>query len=706
MDGIARRACAAVGLALVATLCAAAPALATDGSVKGQKWHDINANGVKDAGEPVVKDWWIYLDTNRNGVQDGGEPAAKTDASGNYAITGIRWWVPNHEPRTYDVREKPVGSQPQPLDGCSYPAGCKYTLTFSNGSHIYSGKNFGNYKRGKVVVKKVNVGGTQTDAFDFTSAALGNFSLAASDAAGKSFSSLAPGTYGVAEQPRAGYVQTSATCDDGSAPSAIGLSSGETVTCTFTNTRTSGKLKVVKKLLPSTDPGTFDLSVDGTKVASGGDGATATVTLPTGGGHSVAEAGATLAKYASSVSCTDGSSGTTAASGITIKAGETTVCTFTNTRKPGSIKVVKQLVPAADAGRFDLAVGGQVVADGAGDGGSGTRQVAPGSYVVSESGDGATDLGAYASSIECTRGGQVVASGAGTSLAGVTVDSGEQVICTITNTRKATVTLTKTEGGSSDLSQDWHFVLRGGPDHVEIARTTGAGNPVDFGQLLPGDYTLCEVDLPDGWISSLGPAAGGTVCVEVTLEPGEAETVAVDNIRPGIDLLKQVRRAGDPAWNKQATLQVGQKAEYLLTVRNTGVGALVDLVVIDDRCDTAPAYAGGDADADGRVDEDETWTYRCDHVVTAADGAKFVNTAAADAADERGNPVRDTDTATVDVVAPPAPPARPLRRPRSRPTSSRCCPRRSSPAAPVCAARAAAPAARSRPASTAGESAA
>ena len=570
MDGIARRTCAALLLALAAALCAAAPALATDGKVTGKKWHDLNANGVKDAGEPVVKDWWIYLDTNRDGDHDSGEPAAKTDASGNYSISGIRWWVSNHQPRTYDVREEPVANQPQDLDRCSYPAGCKYTLTFSNGSHIYGGKDFGNYKRGKIVVKKVNVGGTQTDAFDFTSAKLGDFSLAASDAAGKAFASLEPGTYGVAEQARAGYVQTGAACDDGSDPSAIKLSSGETVTCTFTNTRTTGRIKVVKQLLPSSDSGTFDLAVDGATVASGGDGATATVTVPTGSGHSVAESGATLADYTSAVSCTDGSSGTTSASGITVKAGETVVCTFTNTRK-------------------------------------------------------------------------------------------------------ATVTVTKTEGGATDLSRDWSFVLRGGPEQVELARSTAAGHPIDFGQLLPGAYTLCEVDLPAGWISSLGPAVNGTVCVDLTLAPGEADTVAVDNIRPQIELLKQVRRGGDAAWAKEATLQVGQTAEYLLTVTNPGVGPLVDLVVVDDRCDAAPVYAGGDADADGELDETEAWTYRCDHVVTAADGARYVNTAEANAADKRGNPVRDTDTATVDVTAPQQPPQPPLP-PTSRPDEQQVLP--------------------------------
>ena len=197
MDGFWSRTCAVLTLALVGTLCAAAPALATDGYVKGKKWHDVNANGVKDAGEPVVKDWWIYVDVDRDGVYDAGEPQAKTDASGNYAITGIKWWVPNHEPRTYDVREKPVASQPQALDGCSYPAGCKHTVTFKYTDHLFSGKDFGNYKTGKLIVKKVNAGGDQADAFGFTTTGtgLGSFSLAAKDAP-KEFGSLKPGTYG------------------------------------------------------------------------------------------------------------------------------------------------------------------------------------------------------------------------------------------------------------------------------------------------------------------------------------------------------------------------------------------------------------------------------------------------------------------------------------------------------------------------------
>ena len=154
MDGFWSRACAVLTLALVGTLCAAAPALATDGYVKGKKWNDVNANGVKDSGEQTIKDWWVYVDVDRDGVYDANEPKAKTDWNGNYYIGSIKWWVPNHEPRTYDVRELPASQQPDPsLSACSFPSGCKHTLTFKYSDHQFSGKDFGNYKPAKLIVK-------------------------------------------------------------------------------------------------------------------------------------------------------------------------------------------------------------------------------------------------------------------------------------------------------------------------------------------------------------------------------------------------------------------------------------------------------------------------------------------------------------------------------------------------------------------------
>ena len=53
-------------------------------------------------------------------------------------------------------------------------------------------------------------------------------------------------------------------CSDGSPITAIAVASEETVTCTFNNVRQTGKLEVKKSLSPTTDPGKFDLQIDGT----------------------------------------------------------------------------------------------------------------------------------------------------------------------------------------------------------------------------------------------------------------------------------------------------------------------------------------------------------------------------------------------------------------------------------------------------------
>jgi subtilisin-like proprotein convertase family protein len=38
--------------------------------ISGQKFHDVNADGIKDEGEPGLPDWTIYVDGNNNGILD------------------------------------------------------------------------------------------------------------------------------------------------------------------------------------------------------------------------------------------------------------------------------------------------------------------------------------------------------------------------------------------------------------------------------------------------------------------------------------------------------------------------------------------------------------------------------------------------------------------------------------------------------------
>jgi len=108
---------------------------------------------------------------------------------------------------------------------------------------------FTNRARGKVIIEKITTDGD--GSFGFTSSTFGGFTLTTSGMgvagkASKTFADLAPGTYNVAETEPAGWNLASATCSDGSPPSAIVVSAGETVTCTFTNVLERGAVRITK----------------------------------------------------------------------------------------------------------------------------------------------------------------------------------------------------------------------------------------------------------------------------------------------------------------------------------------------------------------------------------------------------------------------------------------------------------------------------
>jgi hypothetical protein len=108
-----------------------------------------------------------------------------------------------------------------------------------------------NQARGTVIIEKVT--GSGSGAFDFTSTTLDptvwtltTTGAGAANKDSKTFGDLAPGTYDAAETVPGGWNLTSATCDDGSPVSAIAVSGGETVTCTFTNDRETGAIRIIK----------------------------------------------------------------------------------------------------------------------------------------------------------------------------------------------------------------------------------------------------------------------------------------------------------------------------------------------------------------------------------------------------------------------------------------------------------------------------
>jgi len=114
------------------------PLVITDGLVKfddppgvaGTKFNDLDGDGEKDGNESGLEGWEIYLDLNGNGAQDAGEPSALTDENGEYYIEA--------DDGQYVVAEVPQGSWVQ-----TFPVGGTHQVTIVD-SGLVEDINFGN----------------------------------------------------------------------------------------------------------------------------------------------------------------------------------------------------------------------------------------------------------------------------------------------------------------------------------------------------------------------------------------------------------------------------------------------------------------------------------------------------------------------------------------------------------------------------------
>jgi hypothetical protein len=63
--------------------------VAGSGTIRGTVWNDVNADGLRAAGDPGLGDWTVFVDLNHDGVFGAGEPTAVTDAAGVYSFPPI-----------------------------------------------------------------------------------------------------------------------------------------------------------------------------------------------------------------------------------------------------------------------------------------------------------------------------------------------------------------------------------------------------------------------------------------------------------------------------------------------------------------------------------------------------------------------------------------------------------------------------------------
>lgn len=556
---------------------------------------------------------------------------------------------------------------------------------------------------GTLSVKEVNAGGDAGDSFAYeTSSALsaGGFTLkdggtwskqVVSNDARHSWSKV----YTVSEPESESYELDDLTCRSDKAyggkadadstismterKATVRVSVGENVECTFVHKPKPGKIVVRKNLVPATDPGRFDLKVDGvTKLAGAGDGATTTPVQVTPGTHTVSEAGPALDGYVRSTACTkpgpygdvEVARGAGGPIDVPVAAGKTVTCTITNVRKAQLI-VEKHTAPADDAmpkTAFDFTIDPGAAAFSLTDGATESRLVEPGrAYTVTEAearAKGYKLTGVRCSTVEADPLRTIVSAPAvaGRS-ATVTPGPGDVVTCSFTNTRiRRAIDVVKTGPATAYAGDTLSFgfaVTNSGnepllaidvrddrcPTVVEGAKD-GADGVLDPGETWR--YS-CSMVAPPHAIGDPNPVVN-TVTAEGTDADGnkvqDQDTHATRFLHPAI----AIRKSGP------ATATAGTSVGYTLDVTNPGDMPFAEagVTVTDARCAAAPKLVSTDGDATpGSLDPGDRWTYICS-VSTGLDESSVVNVAVVKATDENARVATDESSFTTRLTQPPA----------------------------------------------------
>jgi uncharacterized protein (TIGR03437 family) len=374
---------------------------------------------------------------------------------------------------------------------------------------------------GSITVVKNTVGGNGT--FPFSS----NFGLASplttvGGTVSQTVTGLAPGSaYNLIETTLpAGWVQTSATCNNGTT-GAITVVAGATTTCTFTNTLPPGSITVVKNTVGADGTFTFTSNFGVTGLTTSGNTTSQTVTgLTAGGSYSISETPVSGWTLTDTV-CTNGYP-----TAITVVSGATTTCTFTNVQQ-GSITVVKNTVTgngtfpfSSDFGLTSLTTSGNTASQTfpnltASNLSLRARGPSPkggeGYYVLETVPVGWIQTGAT-----CTNG----------TPANVLVAPGGTTTCTFTNAQTGSITVVKnTASGNGTFAFTSNFGV------ASLTTTAGTASQTVNNLIVGSSYSISEI-LPAGWAQTSATCTNGTLAA-ITVAPGATTTCTFTNAPAG-----------------------------------------------------------------------------------------------------------------------------------------------------------------------------
>ncbi len=335
--------------------------------------------------------------------------------------------------------------------------------------------------------------------------------------------------------------------------------------CTFTNTR-KGKIRIQKQWAGAVpQDATAQLKIDGNvvKTATVSDTTSAYQTVAGGSAHTYGENSPGAEYTVSDLGCKDSYGKTVASQGgnVTVPAGADVTCTIKNERKNGKITVKKVTNPESITSGFDLRIDGDVAGTGGNVGNGGTTgaiTVPTGLHAVSETATGGGLISGFGSSYECVNEAaqpwvapNAVQSGTSTT---VTVNPGDNWICTFTNTKKGTFKVVKKFTGPS--GDDKVNILYG-----DVKQPVAGTTNLDFGDGDATDVTTVNADTPITFSEQAVPPADldkytvDVACVDTAHDDAPVDTTGAYTVTvgPGQDVVCTItndRKTGTLTVNK------------------------------------------------------------------------------------------------------------------------------------------------------------